>query len=209
MKTAVRSSWQLLEPIGFHPRIYTYKSFTDSYAALTALARQRCLDSKSRGEKGFHFMATRSEYFHFYTSNIESLMEQSHPLRMIVVDDSPELLEVVCALLEQNEDVEIIGRGSDGSEALGLVSAMEPDLVLMDVQMPHVDGIAAAALITMHFPRTTVVLMSGSDSPELRSHCIACGAHAFIHKPCLGRELGDMIESVRGAQFLNYLQPNA
>ena len=91
------------------------------------------------------------------------------------------MLEVVCELLEKNNDVNIIARGNDGSEgALGLVSATAPDLVLMDVQMPHVDGIAAAALITMHFPETTVVLMSGEDSPELRAQCRDCGAHAFI-----------------------------
>jgi DNA-binding NarL/FixJ family response regulator len=128
---------------------------------------------------------------------------------MIVVDDSPDLLEVICALLQSNKEVEILASGNDGSEALGLVSAMEPDLVLMDVQMPHVDGIAAAALITMHFPETTVVLMSGDDSPEMRAQCRASGAHAFIHKPRLGHDLAELIESVRGAQFLNYLQPNA
>jgi two-component system NarL family response regulator len=158
-------------------------------------------------------MATRSEYFHFYTSDFGHLADHTEPLRMIVVDDSPELLEVLCALLESNKEVEIVGRGNDGSEALGLVSAMNPDLVLMDVQMPHVDGIAAAALITMHFPETIVVLMSGSDSPELRSQAIDCGAHGFIHKPQIGRELANMIQSVRGAQFLNCLQtslqPNA
>lgn len=158
-------------------------------------------------------MATRSEYFHFHTSDFGHLADNTDPLRMIVVDDSPDLLEVICALLESNEDVEIIGRGSDGSDALGLVSAMNPDLVLMDVQMPHVDGIAAAALITMHFPETMVVLMSGNDSPELRAQAMDCGAHAFIHKPQLGRELGNMITSVRGAQFLSCLQtsmqPNA
>ncbi len=151
-------------------------------------------------------MATRSEYFHFCTSDFGHLAGHTDPLRMIIVDDSPELLEVLCALLESNKEVEIVGRGNDGSEALGLVSAMSPDLVLMDVQMPHVDGIAAAALITMHFPETTVVLMSGNDSPEIRSQAIDCGAHAFIHKPRIGRELANMIQSVRGAQFLNCLQ---
>lgn len=154
-------------------------------------------------------MAARSQYFHFHTSDLQSFIDPTTPLRMIVVDDSPELLEVICALLESNKEVDIVARGSDGSEALGLVSAMQPDLLLMDVQMPHVDGIAAAALITMHFPETTVVLMSGDDSPELRAQCIASGAHAFIHKPRLGCDLADLIESVRGAQFLNYLQPNA
>jgi DNA-binding NarL/FixJ family response regulator len=151
-------------------------------------------------------MATRSQYFHFHTSNLDSIVDHTEPLRMIVVDDSPDLLEVVCALLEVNEDVRIIGRGSNGGDALGLVSAMQPDLVLMDIQMPHVDGIAAAALITMHFPETAVVLMSGNDSPELRAQCRASGALAFIHKPQLGPELSNMIETVRGAQFLDYLQ---
>jgi DNA-binding NarL/FixJ family response regulator len=154
-------------------------------------------------------MATRSQYFHFHTSDLQSFIDHTAPLRMIVVDDSPDLLEVICALLQSNKEVDVIASGSDGSEALGLVSAMEPDLVLMDVQMPYVDGIAAAALITMHFPETTVVLMSGDDSPEMRAECRASGAHAFIHKPRIGTDLSDLIESVRGAQFLHYLQPNA
>jgi DNA-binding NarL/FixJ family response regulator len=154
-------------------------------------------------------MATRSQSFHFHTSALDCLIDQTAPLKMIVVDDSPDLLDVVCALLEKNNDVEIIARGSDGSEALGLVSAMAPDLVLMDVEMPHVDGIAAAALITMHFPETVVVLMSGDNSPELRAQCRDCGAHAFIHKPRLGLELADLIESIRVAQILNYSQADA
>jgi len=79
----------------------------------------------------------------------------------------------------------------------------------MDVNMPVLDGITAASLIAEHFPTTTIIMMSGDDSPEMRAQCRASGAHAFIHKPRLGRELADLIESVRGAQFLNYLQPNA
>jgi two-component system chemotaxis response regulator CheB len=154
-------------------------------------------------------MATRSQSFHFHTSALDCLIDQTAPLKMIVVDDSPDLLEVIGALLDKNNDVEIIARGSDGSEALGLVSAMAPDLVLMDVEMPHVDGIAAAALITMHFPETVVVLMSGDNSPELRAQCRDCGAHAFIHKPRLGLELADLIESIRVAQILNYSQADA
>jgi DNA-binding NarL/FixJ family response regulator len=154
-------------------------------------------------------MASRIQSFHFHNSVLDCLADPTAPLSMIVVDDSPDLLEVVCALLEKNNDVEIIARGSDGSEALGLVSAMAPDLVLMDVEMPHVDGIAAAALITMHFPETVVVLMSGDNSPELRAQCRDCGAHAFIHKPRLGLELADLIESIRVAQILNYSQADA
>jgi DNA-binding NarL/FixJ family response regulator len=154
-------------------------------------------------------MASRSQSFHFHNSVLDCLADRTAPLSMIVVDDSPDLLEVIGALLDKNNDVEIIARGSDGSEALGLVSAMVPDLVLMDVEMPHVDGIAAAALITMHFPETVVVLMSGDNSPELRAQCRDCGAHAFIHKPWLGLELADLIESIRGAQILNYSQADA
>jgi DNA-binding NarL/FixJ family response regulator len=154
-------------------------------------------------------MASRIQSFHFHNSVLDCLADPTAPLSMIVVDDSPDLLEVIGALLDKNNDVEIIARGSDGSEALGLVSAMAPDLVLMDVEMPHVDGIAAAALITMHFPETVVVLMSGDNSPELRAQCRDCGAHAFIHKPRLGLELADLIESIRVAQILNYSQADA
>ena len=81
------------------------------------------------------------------TARMFQLVQESKPIRTLVVDDSPEILQVVCLLLEMEERVEVIGRATDGSEALDAVVSLRPDLVVMDVQMPRMDGPTAAALI--------------------------------------------------------------
>lgn len=120
-------------------------------------------------------------------------------LRVVVVDDSADLRELICTLLESEYELQVVGRASDGSEALAVVAEMQPDLVLSDVSMPKMDGLALTAVITRHFPAVTVVLMSGDDSPNLRAEGAACGAHAFIHKPKLSRELAATLKQIRMA----------
>ncbi|HWC19886.1 MAG TPA: response regulator transcription factor [Terriglobales bacterium] len=118
-------------------------------------------------------------------------MKQWHPalgvevprLRTIVIDDSPSFLEVVCALLERDNELDIVARGRNGKEAIELVAKLNPDLVLMDVAMPQLDGLTAALLIACSWPDTRVVLMSAEDSPELRLESMSCGAEAFVPKP--------------------------
>ena len=142
-------------------------------------------------------MAAHTQAIIFPSTPLEAEVESLSPLRAIVVDDSPDLLEVFCALLQSECNVEIVGRAGDGCEALELVSTLNPDLVLMDIQMPCMDGITAATLISGHFAETKIVLMSGDDSPKLRAECDACGAHIFIHKPRLGREISQVVGSLR------------
>ena len=100
-----------------------------------------------------------------------------------MVDDSPQLLDVICAVLQSQYEIDVIGQANDGRQALAQVAKLGPDLVIMDVRMPHMDGLVAASIISMRYPGVSVVLMSGDDSPELRSQAIHCGAKTFIFKP--------------------------
>lgn len=118
-------------------------------------------------------------------------------LRIVVVDDSPAFLQVVCALLELEEEVDVIARVADGLEATDVVADLQPDLVLMDVHMPHLDGLTATMLITQQCPLTTVALMSSEDSSELRLDCRAFGAEHFIHKPELREAFPVVLEKVK------------
>ena len=77
-----------------------------------------------------------------------------------------------------------------------MVAELKPDLLLSDVSMPKMDGLALTAVITRYFPAVTVVLMSGDDSPSLHADGAACGAHAFIHKPKLSRELAGTLQRI-------------
>ena len=103
-------------------------------------------------------------------------------LRAVVVDDSPGYMEVICALLEMEDSVEIAGRANNGADAIQAIAHLQPDLLIMDVQMPLVNGLAAALFLSEYFPMTKIVLMSADDSPQLRTACLASGARAFIYK---------------------------
>ena len=126
-----------------------------------------------------------------------SVAETCRRLRIVVADDSPTFLKVVCALLELEEEVDVIARVTDGLEATEVVADLRPDLVLMDVHMPHLDGLAATMLITQSCPLTAVVLMSSEDSQELRLDCRALGAEQFIVKSELREQFPLVLKKVK------------
>ena len=119
-------------------------------------------------------------------------------IRVLVVDDSPVFLDVVCEILAREPGVEVVGRAEDGTEALHQVAALAPDLVLMDVEMPHMNGPTATVLLSAYFPSTKVVLMSAEDSVRLRLDCLASGARAFVWKTRFKEQLDCAMEALEG-----------
>lgn len=142
-------------------------------------------------------MAVRSLAVPASNLNLDAALNDHFRIRLVIVDDSPELLEIFCNVLRSQHALEIVGRARDGSEAVEMTATLNPDLVLMDVQMPRMDGLSAAVVIALHFPNTCVVLMSGDDSPQLRAESRACGAQAFIYKPNFNNEIAGTLELVR------------
>ena len=90
-------------------------------------------------------------------------------LRTLVVDDSLTILHAICSLLEHHRIVEVIGRAKSGREAIGKVTDLRPDLVLMDADMPGMSGLRAAILVSQTSPRTRTVVMSMDASPQFRA----------------------------------------
>jgi DNA-binding NarL/FixJ family response regulator len=119
-------------------------------------------------------------------------IETEHAIRVVVVDDSADFRIVISELLRMLFDVEIVGVGSNGFEAIELTAKTAPDLVIMDVNMPVLDGISAAGLIRHHFPTTTILMMSADDSPEMRDRCLDVGADAFTPKRSIALQVADM-----------------
>ncbi len=108
--------------------------------------------------------------------------ELERAIRTVVVDDTDVVLEAICALIQCDPRIEVVGRATNGVEALDAVSSLGPDLVIMDVNMPVMGGVQCAALLGQHFPMVKVVLMSGVDSPKIREQCRSTGADAFAYK---------------------------
>lgn len=113
-------------------------------------------------------------------------------LRVAIVDDSESFRTVLRELLQMLFDVEIVGEGSNGFEALELIAELGPDLLIMDVNMPILDGTTAASLVSTHFPSTTILMMSGEDSPEVRERCLQSGAFAFSPKGTITRQIAEL-----------------
>lgn len=109
--------------------------------------------------------------------------------RALVVDDSTTILHAICSLLEHHKVVEVVGRAENGPETIDRVAELQPELVLLDADMPGMSGLRTALLISQMHPRIEVVLMSMDTSAQFRAACAGCGATAMIYKPKFLREL--------------------
>ncbi|HEY6971998.1 MAG TPA: response regulator transcription factor [Candidatus Angelobacter sp.] len=117
-------------------------------------------------------------------------------IRVLVVDDSPDFLEVVCGLLGLEDFIEVVGTATDGSGAIQAASDLHPDVVLMDVQMPYMNGHTTALLLSQHFPEIRVILMSADESLQTRIACQSSGARAFVYKPAFRTQFFCALEKV-------------
>ena len=128
-------------------------------------------------------MAARSEFIIPAEIPGQPTLDQPQRLRTVVVDDSETFLEVTCDLLDMEDVIQLVAAASDGVDAVDTVMRLKPDLVVMDVNMPGLDGLTAASLLSEMFPAPAVMLMSAEDSPRLRAAAVEAGVFAFIHKP--------------------------
>jgi len=96
--------------------------------------------------------------------------------------------------------IDIVGQASDGLEVIEAVAALHPDLVIMEVHLPYLDGLKASALIARYYPDVLILLMSADDSPKTREQGRIQGAHAFIPKDELiagmPQALGELFSSL-------------
>lgn len=120
----------------------------------------------------------------------------SENIRVMIVDDLPETRENVRKLLQFEQDIEVIGQAATGEEAIEMAQTQMPDIILMDINMPGVDGIGASQKISELVPQSQIIIMSvQSDSNYLRRAMLA-GARDFLTKPFGGDELVAAIHRV-------------
>jgi DNA-binding NarL/FixJ family response regulator len=116
--------------------------------------------------------------------------------RVLVVDDHFAVRAGVAAFLEAHDDLSVVGEAETGREAVDLCDAHQPDVVLMDIRMPVMDGIEATRQIKERRPQTCVLLMSAYEQQELVDAGLAAGADAFILKGTLGAEMVRRVREV-------------
>lgn len=116
---------------------------------------------------------------------------------MLVVDDHALFAEALMLMLAIEERIEIVGCASNGSEAVSLAEAFRPDVILMDVHMPVMDGIEATLRVRQVSPRSRVVMLTAACPSDLAAHALAAGALRYLTKDTPALKLIDVILAAR------------
>jgi two-component system, NarL family, nitrate/nitrite response regulator NarL len=116
------------------------------------------------------------------------------PIRLLLADDHALVLQAVRFALEPYQDIEIVAEANSGSEVLPRVGAARPDLVLLDIRMPGIDGLELLDRLRDQYPDAKVVILSAVDDPEVAAQAIRRGAKAFLGK---GIDPGDIAPVLR------------
>ena len=117
-------------------------------------------------------------------------------IRTLIVDDIPETRSHLAKLLSFESDIEVVGSAASGSEAIELAESLRPDVVLMDINMPDMDGIAATEQLTNRTPTAAVVMMSVQGEADYLRRSMLAGAREFLVKPFSSDELTASIRQV-------------
>jgi len=123
-------------------------------------------------------------------------MAKTEAIRLLLVDDQRLLRDGMRILLELEPDLAVVGEASNGKEALAQYAALRPDVVLMDVKMPEMDGVAATRELLITHPEAKVVILTTFDDDEYVFEGIRAGALGYLLKALSGEELADAIRTV-------------
>lgn len=118
-----------------------------------------------------------------------------HPIRVVLIDDHRHVHQAVTILLETAVDIELVGQGSNGREAITLCQQLQPDLILMDVVMPIMDGVQATRAIREQFPAIKILVLSSFQDHESVHAMMVSGAVGYVTKNALTYELVNTIRT--------------
>lgn len=126
----------------------------------------------------------------------------TEPIRILLVDDQRLMREGLRTLFELESDLDVVGEAADGAEALARYEALEPDVVLMDVRMPGMDGVEATRRLKDRWPDARVIILTTFDDDEYVFEGLRAGALGYLLKDVSGHELADAVRQVRGGGAL-------
>jgi DNA-binding NarL/FixJ family response regulator len=120
---------------------------------------------------------------------------QPRPLRVVLVDDEPQILQMMKALLAETEGVDVVGSARDGASALRLIAAEAPDVAVLDLVMPRVDGLELARQVRDQYPTMRIVVVSGYAGPETSALMKQFGVTSVLSKPV---RRATLVDAIRG-----------
>lgn len=110
-------------------------------------------------------------------------------LRVLVVDDSESVRRGICHVLRSQADIEVVCEAVDGADAVNKVKEYQPDVVLLDITMPTMNGLEAAEIMKKEFPSVQVLIISQHDSRGFRWAALAAGVSGYVVKSNVGIDL--------------------
>jgi DNA-binding NarL/FixJ family response regulator len=122
-------------------------------------------------------------------------MESDAPIGVLVVDDHQQFVKVLKAILAGEDDLAVVGEAENGAEAIELTDQLDPDVVLMDISMPIMDGFEATRRIVAAHPDARVIILTGSNAQEDRTEARDAGAVGYVVKDKVLEELGDAVRT--------------
>ncbi len=118
------------------------------------------------------------------------------PITVLIADDHRLFLEALEAILTADDEIEVVGRASDGREAVDLARKLRPDVILMDISMPVMDGVEATQLIRERAPHACILMLTGSNASLDVDRARRAGAAGYVTKDRIAAELIQAIRDV-------------
>jgi DNA-binding NarL/FixJ family response regulator len=127
-------------------------------------------------------------------------IERTDEIRVVLADDHPLVLEGIRALIQSAPGIRVVGEATNGDDAVSIVLAEHPDVAILDVRMPGLDGVEATRRIVRDHPSTRVIVLSAQSDAEVAVRALRAGAVGFLPKDAFGSTLLDGIRSAASGE---------
>jgi len=132
------------------------------------------------------------------------LVQLTAPIRILVVDDFEPYRRSICSMIQQRSDLTLLAEAQNGLEAVRQAEMLQPDMILLDIGLPVLNGIEAARQITKVASTARIIFLTQESSPEIVDEALALGACAYVNKTQAGTDLLPAVEAVaEGGTFVS------